>query len=207
MAKLYLAALLAFGAASSLQAQPAVAINPSADTGAERQRLHDLSYCLARARPRWARQMLAKPYLSQDQARIAAYALGGRDTCLQSREDIEVTFRTSSVVSSLAEYFLRTEMPQVDATRLAAVLSTMTPLNVSEDFGLCVAARNPAAARALALSPFNSPAETAAAERLSAAVELCTLENENPSVDLQSLRALTATALYRGVNAVREGRN
>ncbi|HST35482.1 MAG TPA: hypothetical protein VLK25_02480 [Allosphingosinicella sp.] len=207
MAKLYLAALLAFGAASSLQAQPAVAINPSADSAVERQRLHDLSYCLARARPNWARQMLAKPYLSEDQARVASYALGGRDTCLHSRDEIEVTFRTSSVVSSLAEYFLRSEMPQVDATRLAAALSTMTPLNVSEDFGFCVAARNPAAARALALSAFNSPAETAAAERLRDAVELCTLESETLTVDLQSLRALTATALYRGVSAVREGRN
>lgn len=208
MVVFHLTAALALGAASA-QAQPpapAVPINPSADTAAERQRLRDFSFCMARYRPNWARQTLDKPYLSNDQARIASYALSGRDSCTQGH-DVEVTFRTSSVVSSLAEYFLRDEIRQVDATRLAAALSNMAPRNVSEDFGLCIAARNPDAARELALSPFNSETETAAAHRLATAVESCTVEGENLTVDLQSLRALAATALYRGVTAVREGRN
>lgn len=206
MVKFHLAGLLALGAVP-VQAQPpapepAVEISPSADSAEQRQRLRDFSFCLARARPRWARQMLAKPYLSDDQARIASLALTGRDTCIVSRNDVEVTFRTSSMVSSVAEYFLRTDMQRVDARRLSAALSTMAPLNVSEDFGLCIAARNPAAARELALSGFNSPAETAAAHRLADAVAFCTMQGESPTVDLQSLRALTTTALYRGVTAI-----
>ncbi|MEA3013202.1 MAG: hypothetical protein QOD42_1747 [Sphingomonadales bacterium] len=197
MAKLYLAALLAVSAASAA-AQPAV--QPNVDSAESRQALRQMSECLAALRPRWARALLAHPYLSNEQAYDASEALEGRDSCL--RGDTELTFRTSTMVGSLAEHFVRNEIGGVDFARLSRVLSTMDPRNASEDFALCMAAANPAAARNLALSEFGSAAETAAATQLGRYVERCTNPGENLTVDLQSLRALTSSALYRGIVAV-----
>lgn len=197
MAKLVLAALLAAGSAS-VAAQPAV--QPNVDSAESRQALRQMSLCIAQARPRWARQLLARPYLSNEQAYDAAEALEGRDSCI--RDDAEITFRTSTIVGSLAEHFVRSEIGGVDFARLSRVLSTMDPRNASEDFALCVAAANPAAARNLALSEFGSPAETQAAAQLGRYVERCTNPGENLTVDLQSLRSLTSSALYRGIVAV-----
>lgn len=198
MAKLYLAALLAVSSVSAA-AQPAPAVQPNVDSPESRRALRQMSVCLAELRPRWARELLARPYLSNEQAYDASEALNGRDNCL--RGDLELTFRTSTMVGSLAEHFVRTEIGGVDFTRLSRVLSTMDPRNASEDFALCVAAANPAAARNLALSEFGSPAETEAATQLGRYVERCTNPGENLTVDLQSLRALTSSALYRGIVA------
>jgi hypothetical protein len=168
--------------------------------------LRALTACLAEQRPRWARRTLSQPYLSSAQARIAAQALSGSDTCVRGAE-AEFTFRTSSLVASLAEHYLRAEIGSVDFARLAVALSTLPPLNVSEEFALCVSARNPTAARDLALSEFGSAAEAETGRQLADAVQLCTLERERLTVDLQALRALAATALYRGVSAVRAAGN
>ena len=202
MAKHYLAALLALGAIS-VQAQPpapAVPIQPSPDSAEERKTLRTLSACLAKARPRWARQTLSHPYLSDAQAYAATLALKGRDKCVRGPE-LEVTLRTSGMVGSLAEHFLRAELERADSARLATVLSTMAPLNVSEDFALCVAARNPDAARDLVLSEPGSTAETQAMRKFAGYIDICTNEGEELTVDLQALRALISTALYRGVQA------
>jgi hypothetical protein len=86
-------------------------------------------------------------------------------------------------------------------------LSTLPPLNVTEDFALCVASRDPASARALALSEPGSAAEDAAARKVSAHLESCTQDEERLTVDLQALRSLVATALYRSVTAVLSSRS
>jgi hypothetical protein len=203
MTRFLLAALLAAGAAS-LQAQPptsTASIQPDVDSAEERKKLREFSACLAEARPRWARKTLSYPYLSDAQAGEAATALSGNDSCITSPE-AEVTFRTSGLVGSLAEHFLQTDMQKADFARLAKALSTLEPLNVSEDFALCLASRNPAAARDLSLSEPGSAAESEAGRKLTAHVEGCTIPGENLTVDLQSLRALVATALYRGVSVV-----
>lgn len=200
MAKLHLAALLALGAASA-QAQPP-GIQPSPDSAEQRKALQKLTSCLAEARPGWARGTLSRPYLSDAQAYDASLALRGKDGCLGRDVEAEFTFRTSGMVGSLAEHFLREEMERADSKRVAEKLATLPPLNVTEDFALCVASRNPVAARSLALSEPGSAAEEEAARKLAAHVEPCTAETEKLTVDLQSLRALVATALYRGVRAV-----
>ena len=201
MTRFALLALLAIGA--SAHAQPTVRIGPNVDSAEELHTLRNLSACLAESRPRWARQTLAYPYLSDNQARLAAKALRGRDMCV--KDETEVTFRTSGLVSGLAEHFLRSDIKQADFTRLAGALATIRPLNASEDFALCVAVRNPAAARDLALSEPGSDAEMQAAARLSDHLPPCIAQGEKPAVDLQSLRALMSTALYRGVTAVLGG--
>jgi hypothetical protein len=202
MANLLLAALLVLGSAPAAteSSQPAVPIQPSVDSAERRQVLRDLSVCLAESRPRWARQMLSHPYLSDAQARLASESLRGTDTCI--REDSEVTFRTSSMAGSLAEHFVRTEIQRVDFARLAGALATVPPLNVSEDFALCVASRDPVRARDLALSEFGSSVEIEAARQLAAHVATCTNRGEQLTVDLQALRALISTALYRGMMTV-----
>lgn len=204
MAKLHLAALLAACAApvhGQVSAPPAP-IQLSTDSATERKTLQALSACLARARPRWARSTLAQPYLSDGQARLAAKALSGKDSCVRGQEEVDVTVRTSGMVGSLAEHFLRADIERADPARLAQTLASLKPLNVSEDFALCVAARNPAAARDLALSEPGSDSEGQAARRLATYVEPCTNPGEALIVELQSLRALVSTALYRGVTTV-----
>jgi hypothetical protein len=207
MVRLLLAALLTTaGASTQVQASsPAVAVQPNLDTAEELQRLRNLSACLAESRPRWARQTLSYAYLSDAQAREAAQALSGTDTCVP--DDTEVVFRTSGLVGGLAEHFLRSDIERADSRRLTGALATLTPLNASEDFALCVAVRNPAAARALALSEPGSDVEAQAAAQLARHVPPCTEPGEQPTVDLQSLRALMSTALYRGVTAVLAGAN
>jgi hypothetical protein len=202
MAKLYLAALLA-AAAVSVQAQPAPEAVPieSVDSAHTRKVFRDLSVCLAKARPRWARETLSHPYLSEAQSRAASEALGGRDNCVPGTEG-EFTFRPAGMVGNLAEHFVRTDIERADFARLKTVLSTLAPLNVSEDFALCLAARDPAAARDLALSDLGSPAEMAAANRIATHVNACTNEGEKLKIDLQGLRALVSVALYRGLSTV-----
>jgi hypothetical protein len=202
MAKLYLAALLAVGAASVHAQPPATGLQPSPDSAERRIASKKLISCLAEARPRWARGTLSHPYLSDAQAYDATLALRGRDTCIVSRDGEEITFRNSLLVGSLAEHFLEEDFRRADAARLAQALSTLPPRNVTEDFALCVTARNPGAARDLALSQPGSAAEEAAARKVAAYVEPCTRETEQLTVDLQSLRALVAVALYRGVSTV-----
>ena len=202
MAKLCLAALLALAAASADAQPPAPAIQPSPDSAEQRKASQKLTQCLAKARPRWARTMLSRPYLSDAQAYDATLAMKGRDTCTPGFDDVEVTFRTSLMVGGLAEHFLREEIQRADARRLAETLSTLPSRNATEDFALCVASRNPAAARALALSEPGSDSEEGAARTLAAHIEPCTQPGETLEVDLQSLRALVAAALYRGVAAV-----
>ena len=197
MTKLCLAAWVALGAASvPAQASP---IQPSPDSVEERMALRKLTACLAEKRPDWARETLAKPYLSPAQMRAAMAGVSESGGCMRG---IEAELRYSGMVGSLAEHYLRSDLDRADSARLAAALSTLEPLNTSEDFALCIAARNPAAARALALSEPGSEAETAAAGRLAGALAPCTESGEALTVDLQSLRALTSTALYRGVTRV-----
>ena len=207
MTRLYLVALLAFGAASGhAPAASSPQIQPSVDSAEQRQALRNLSVCLAKTRPQWARRTLAHPYLSDAQATAAAEALLGKDNCIPGVE-AEVTFRTSGLVGSLAEHFVRAEIGRIDPARLASALSSLSPLNVTEDFALCVASRNQAAARALALSEPGSAVESEAATQLAAHLASCTNQGERLMVDLQALRALMATALYRGVTTVLAARN
>lgn len=194
------AALLAFGAVSA-QAQagdPPMQIQPGPDSAEQRRALRDLSMCLARTRPGWARQTLARPYLSNDQATAAAQALTGRDNCSRGPET-EITFRTSGLIGGLADHFLESELRRADFPRLSATLGSLAPLNGSEDFALCVASRNPGAARDLALSEPGSAQEGRALEQVSAHVRPCLNPGERSAVDIQALRALVSTALYRGI--------
>ena len=205
MVRSTIAALLALAAASA-QAQPAVPIAPNTDTAEELQTIRQLSACLAQSRPRWARRTLARAYLSTAQATAASEALAGQDSCIRGPQ-VEVTFRNSALVAGLAEHFLRTDIQGVDFTRVEKSLLTVEPLNGSEDFALCVAARDPEAARDLSFSDPGSGAETQAAGKLARHVPACARPGESLTVDQQSLRALMSTALYRAAGAARSVKN
>lgn len=191
--------MLASAAQSQASATP-VSIQPAVDTAEERQLLRKFTICLAQARPAWARSTLAFPYLSSAQAKAAAEVLTGRDNCLGSHER-EMTFRTSTLVGALAEHFVRAEMPRTDMKRLASALAATAPLNVSEDFGLCVASHNIGASTDLALSEPGSAEESKAVSEVAVYVVPCANPGEKLTVDVQSLRALVSNALYRGITA------
>lgn len=198
----YLAAFL-IAAAVPAQAQPVntpTLVNPAVDTPAERLALRKLTVCFAALRPRWARAVLSYPYLSDPQASAAAVIVSGDDNCL-GRGEVAVAFRTSGVVGALAENYLRAATAQLELERVSAALRTVTPLNVSEDFALCLTSRNPAAALNLVGTDPGSADETRAASVVATGVPACTRPTERLNVDLQSLRALVSTALYRAVAA------
>jgi hypothetical protein len=98
-------------------------VAPSVDSAAQRASLRALSHCLAKARPRWARQILAHPYLSKEQASMATMALAGGDTCVRGPE-AEVTIRTSGLVGSLAEYFLVANGAGAGVSRISQTLDS-----------------------------------------------------------------------------------
>jgi hypothetical protein len=197
MCKLYQAALLAAGATClQVPASAQVLIQPSVDSREQRSSLRNLSSCLAQARPEWARQTLAQPYLSAAQARLAGHALSGRDKCIKGAE-VEVTFRTSGLVGSMAEHFVRPQIATADLPRVAQKLSTLAPLNSSEDFAFCVTASSPDAARDLLLSEPGSDAEGRAVGQLATYVPACVGRGERLVVDQQALRALISVAFYR----------
>lgn len=200
MTLVYLA-LLAIGSGPIGQsAQPVAVIQRSPDSAEQRQTLKAFVVCMAESRPKWARKTLADPYLSNAQATTAAQALSGSDNCVRNYRE-EITFRTSGVVGSLAEHFLAGKN-NIDEQRLQAALETMEPLNASEDFALCVTSRAPMDARKLALSEPGSSTESESAQRIAQHVSPCTKQTEAMTVDVQSLRALVATALYRGTMVV-----
>ena len=74
MTKLLLIALLITNAtaAGPRQASAVPAVGPPIDTPQERQALRQLTQCVAKLRPEWARSMLSYPYLSDRQAGAAA---------------------------------------------------------------------------------------------------------------------------------------
>lgn len=207
MRKLHLAALLVAGfPCVQAQASPSeVPIQPGVDSAQQRVALRKLSACLAQARPGWARQTLAQPYLSDAQAHLAGQALSGQDKCIKGHE-VEVTFRTSSLVGSLAEHFLHPEIGRVDLPRVEQALSALTPLNASEDFAFCVTAANPAAARDMILSHPGSDAEIQLARRIAPHVPACIAKGDRLIVDLQALRSLISVALYRQRTMVLTGK-
>lgn len=192
------ALILVPGSAVVTQGAASVEVQPSTDSVAQRAAMRGFSMCLAKARPRWARETLAHPYLSKAQASTAAQALAGTDLCIRGPE-ADLTFRTSALIGSLAEHFIASRGDGVDLHRLADSLEAIKPLNASEDFALCVTVRDPAAARALALSQPGSDAEANAARKLARGIGPCVIAGEKPVVELQSLRSLVSVALYRGL--------
>lgn len=204
MLKLALALALTMPAIAGSEEPQQVA--PSVDSAAQRASLRVLSHCLAKARPRWARQILAHPYLSKEQASMATMALAGNDTCVRGPE-AEVTIRTSGLVGSLAEYFLVANGAGTSVSRISQMLDRVPALNASEDFALCVASRDPVAARDLAISEPGGSAEAGAVQRLGAAIKPCRKPGESSEIDLQSLRALMAVALYRGMTSTGAARS
>jgi hypothetical protein len=202
MIDLLIAAALASSPPTTPALEPAAAVvQPALDTPQERQALRRLTICVAGLRPRWARSMLSYPYLSDPQASVAAQLVSGHDHCLGAPE-VAVAFRTSSVVGFAAEYFIRTDAAATDPARLATALATIPSLNASEDFALCLASRTPKAALDLVLSDPGGADEAKAVSVVGATVPYCTKAGERLNVDVQALRALVATALYRGMTAV-----
>ena len=171
-------------------------IQPSPDSAEQRQALRALTTCLANARPRWARRTLSRPYLSDAQASDASQAF------VQRKRHLHSDGRRRDHVSNVQPR--RQPGRALSARRagrrrsraLSAALFTLTPLNVSEDFALCVAARNHAAAHDLALSEFGSAAEMRQRGRRGRR-RPCTYDGEQLTVDLQALRAGLGRALSR----------
>jgi hypothetical protein len=201
MTRLQRPVLLAASAAILLStAANAAPIEPAADSAAQRKALQALTTCLAEARPRWARQTLALPYLSQPQANVAAEALTGRDNCVAG-SDAEVTFRTSSLVGNLAEHFVRADVDKTDSKRLKRGL--IRAYAAQRHRRLCIVRHGPQSGRGAGARHQRARQRRGndGSAPVRQPVEECTNTGEQLKVDVQALRALVSTALYRGITA------
>lgn len=195
LAALFLATSIAGGAQGAASDS---GLQPGTDSTADRVAVRTFSRCLAEARPRWARQVLAQPYLSKGQADLLDSIGTGNDSCSGNRS-IAMTLRHSSIIAGIAEQLIKDDLAQVGMKRVSAELNRVSPRNTSEDFALCLVARRSQIAQDLVMSSPGSDAERAASEQLAQGIKPCTNSGEAGIVDLQSLRALAATALYLGV--------
>ncbi|WP_126004133.1 hypothetical protein [Sphingomonas koreensis] len=179
-------------------AAPAPVLQPGADSTADRTATRTFSRCLAQARPRWAREVLAQPYLSKGQTDLLETINSGHDNCSGSKAT-KIVLRHSSIVAGLAEALINEDLARVGLKRVSVELNRLPSRNASEDFALCVVARRSQAAKDLVTSTPGSDAERIAGQQLALGVKPCTNPGETGVVDLQSLRALAAAAIYRGV--------
>lgn len=180
---------------------PPASLAPAVDSVSERAALRTLGLCLAKARPDWAVQTLANPYLGDRQTVAAGEALSGSDSCVK-KDRQEFTFRTSGIVASLAESRLRAGLDSLPAERLATAIKDVPAANASEDFALCLASRDPKAAQTLVLSEPGSEEESGSAARFIPFLNACSASGEHLTVDQQALRGLLSIALYRGATAL-----
>ena len=204
MLKRFLAPLtvaLALGA-GTVGAQPPAAGTTSANE------TRTYAMCLARSRPRVAEDILAMPYLSEDQTRRAAQRIGGLDTCLTDT-DIAASTRAPSMLEGMAVQLLQARLANTSLTEVSALTDEqvaargLRPRNGYEDFSLCMVRGQPALVRGFVLAAPGSPEAQAAFREIVPHVPSCVGQGQHLSLDQRGLRAVLAVGLYRTLDTLR----
>lgn len=201
LASLVVAVALGAGAAG---AQPS-----SAQAGATNpNEARAYAMCLARSRPRIAEDILAMPYLSDDQTRRAAQRIGGLDTCLTST-DLVAAARAPSLLEGMAVQLLQARLSDASLSEVAAltddqvVARGLRPRNGYEDFSLCMVRGQPALVRGFVLATPGTPQAQAAFQQVVPHVPDCVGQGQHLSLDQRGLRAVLAVGLYRALDTLR----
>jgi hypothetical protein len=174
---------------------------------AERRNRYADAYaaCVARSHRRLAENMLALPYLSQEQRRIA-YELSDPG-CLGMGDDrtgdITLRYPVARLVGRIAQFFIRERYANVDVARFgglsdeAASQLGLVARNNAEDMASCVLRRDPQAVRALIDTAWESPQEAEAIRRIVPHLGPCAAAGETLDLNAAAVRLMVATALYR----------
>ncbi len=201
LASLLVAVALGAGTVGAQPSAPA-----SASTTANDTRIYAM--CLARSRPRVAEDILAMPYLSDEQTRRAAQRMGGLDTCLTST-DLATESRAPSLLEGMAVQLLPARLAGANLTEVSAltddqvVARGLRPRNGYEDFSLCMVRGQPALVRGFVLAAPGSPEAQAAFREIVPHVPSCVGQGQHLSLDQRGLRAVLAVGLFRALDTLR----
>jgi hypothetical protein len=195
--------------AVALSAGAAWAQPPAAASSPDTQReTRAYAMCLARSRPRVAEDILALPYLGEEQTRRAAQRIAGLDTCLTDT-DVAAAARAPSILEGMAVQLLPARLAGANLTEVSAltddqvVAHGLRPRNGYEDFSLCMVRGQPALVRSFVLAAPGTPQAQAAFREIVPHVPNCVGEGQHLSLDQRGLRAVLAVGLFRTVDTLR----
>lgn len=201
LASLVVAVALGAGAAGAQPSPgPAGATNPN--------EIRAYAMCLARSRPRIAEDILALPYLSDDQTRRAAQRIAGLDSCLTST-DLVAEARAPSLLEGMAVQLLQARLAGASLSEVSALTDDqviahgLRPRNGYEDFSLCMVRGQPALVRGFVLATPGTPEAQAAFREVVPHVPDCVGQGQHLSLDQRGLRAVLAVGLYRTLESLR----
>jgi hypothetical protein len=191
---------LALGAGAAGAQPPAAGTTTANETRA-------YAMCLARSRPRIAEDILAMPYLSDEQTRRAAQRIGGLDTCLTDTEVAAAT-RAPSLLEGMAVQLLQARLANANLADLSALTDDqitargLQPRNGYEDFSLCMVRGQASLVRGFVLAAPGTPAAQAAFREIVPHVPSCVGAGQHLSLDQRGLRAVLAVGLYRTLDTL-----
>lgn len=159
--------------------------------------------CVARSHRRLAEALLAQPYLSQQQHRIAleisdAGCLGAGTTQLR--------YAAARLVGRIAQFFIHERYANADVARFAGLSDEaaaqlgLAPRNNAEDMASCVLRRDPQAVRALIDTAWESPGEAEAIRRIVPHLGPCAAAGETLDLNPAAVRLMLTTGLYRALS-------
>jgi hypothetical protein len=160
--------------------------------------------CVARREGKFMRAALDLPFLSTEQTQEMRKRRNQFDECLGTSNEFDQLVLTPLLAAGgAAEWFVRTELKSVDLSSLSGMTDEMIektayrPRNSLEDLGLCIVRRSPARATAFVKSAVSTKEETAAFKTIVPDVGPCVTSGTEIKLNLPSLRAVVAYALYR----------
>jgi hypothetical protein len=168
--------------------------------------------CVARREGKFMRAALDMPLLSSEQKQEMKKRIDQFDGCLETSNEFDQLVLTPLLsVGGAAEWFVRTELKSVDLSSLSGMTDEVVdktdfrPRNRLEDLGLCIVRRSPARAKAFVKSAVSSTEETTAFKAIVPDVGPCVTSGTEIKLNLPSLRAVVAYALYRASSKLGTG--
>jgi len=198
-----LSLVLALGAGPAWGQPPA-----AADATVTRADARAYAMCLARSRPLVAADILALPYLSDEQTRRAAQRINGIDACLTDT-DLAAAARAPSLLEGMAVELLQARLASASLGDVSALTDDqviahgLRPRNGYEDFSLCMVRGQPALVRGFVLAAPGTPQAAAAFREVVPHVPSCVGEGQHLSLDQRGLRAVLAVGLFRTLDTLR----
>jgi hypothetical protein len=179
-----------------------LAVNDPERTPEARVLTNQFSRCFAAERLKWAREVVALPYAEGEQSKRVHAIMGGMDECLgPSRFDLRLV--VPSIIGAMAEQLILKDFKSVDVSGLAKVdddrlfASQAAPRNLSEDFGMCVARRDPVAVRQLIDAGVATTREAGLLGKLRPHLGPCVPQGLSLRLNPATIRSLSVVGLYR----------
>lgn len=177
------------------------------DPNAAERAAHFLARCTAELRSPVAKKILALPYLSVEQKKLAKSKVRGSEDCMD-RIGFKLKFDYAPLIGGMAEYYV-TDIFEDESIELVSGSAQENQSEVSlparnslEMFSQCVARKDPKAVKNFISTQPTSEAEKKALQSVIPLLGQCIPAGEKISLDKISLRAMVSFGLYREMAAV-----